>query len=152
MGSQDAPVEAITSEDRKLRAVDDELLAKVDRLLALTNKLDAMKGEYKRNIAGLEQSIDGLKKELLDYGKETQTGSISSRTATVEFTSRVSRKIDPKAFLTFLSLHNKTKTFYDFVDVPLTGAIKHFGEAVLESSGVLTSNVRDYAGVKVRPI
>ena len=137
------PAEALA--ERKLRVQDPELLRKADRLLSLKTQLSIRNRETK----ALETEISALQAELLAYGRENLLDRLSTGSTLVEFTPRVSRKIDPKTFLAFLQGHGRTKEFYNFVDVPLKRAISNFGEAVLESSGVLSSSSTPYAGLKV---
>lgn len=135
--------------NRKLRANDVEIEQKVERLLALQTKFSEEEKAFKSKTTKMKSEIDNLKKELLEYGEENKLENIVAQAATVTFSSRVSRRIDPKLFLAFLNAHGRAKSFYDYVDVPLTNAIKNFGEAVLESSGAMTSTVNQYAGLKV---
>lgn len=134
------------SAERKLRFSEDpELLSKADKLLSLKTQLAVRN----REIKALESEIGRLQSELLAYGKDNLLDRLTTGSTLVEFTPRVSRRINPKSFLSFLQSHGRTREFYDFVDVPLTRAIKNFGEAVLESSGVISSFSTPYAGLKV---
>lgn len=144
-----APEASAPPTERKLHVLEPALCAKADRLLSLKTSLAAKEQAFKQETEGLKAEISGLQRDLLAYGKESGLPMLSTDLAQVVFTSRTSRKINPESFLAFLRSHGRTKSFYDFVDVPLTNAIKAFGEAVLESSGVLMASVEEYAGVKV---
>jgi len=135
--------------DRKLRVMDTAIEAKIDRLLALKTQLSVREETFKRETKSIRAEIDDLQQTLLVYGRDNELERISTASTMLEYVPRVSRKIDPKGFLQFLKAHDRTNSFYEFIDVPITNAIKHFGEAVLESSGVLTATVKDYAGMKV---
>lgn len=131
--------------DRKLRVANDEVLKKADRLLELKQLLAQRKSENK----AIEDEIDILQGEIMDFGRENHLENLMSDTALVQFRPRVTRTIDPKEFLSFLHAHGKAKEFYNFCSVPITNAMKNFGEAVLASAGVLTCQSREYADLKV---
>ena len=137
--------EELKDSERKLRVQNDELLKKADRLLLLKEQLSQREKETKV----LKNEIAVIQSELLEYGKENNLESLTSNNAFVQFQSKVSRKIDPRLFLTFLADHGRAKDFYSYVDVPITNAIKNFGEAILESSGILMSTCHDYSVIKI---
>ena len=138
--------------ERKLRKDNKEIFDKVSRLFAMEKALAARKAEFKKDISKVEGIVNDLRADILSFCSTNEIDKLTGERFSVEVTDKVSRRIDPELFLKFLSAHNKTKNFYDFVTVPIGSASSHFGEAVLDAAGVIQSSVTKYSGLKIKEI
>jgi hypothetical protein len=128
---------------------DKDIREKIDTLYSLQRTMATKKAAYGREIAGLESRIRELSAEISAFAKRTEKSRIVGATAAVEFTPSVSRLINPSKFLLFLKKFGKSSEFWKFAKVPLGEAVRHYGEAVLESAGVLEVTSDKYGNMKV---
>ena len=136
--------------NRSLRIKNTEILEKIDRLSILSDRLSTKKAEFKKETDALSSEVDRLKQEILTYASDNKLSELKATSAIATFSSGVSRSVDAKKLLKFLSGLGRAQDFYSFVDVRIGDVTKHFGEVVLESAGVLTINVKKYSSIKVK--
>lgn len=135
---------------RALRIKNTEILDKIDRLSILSERLSAKKAELKKETDSLSSEVDRLKQEILTYASENKLSELRANSAVATFSSGISRSVDAKKLLKFLSGLGRAQDFYSFVDVRIGDVTKNFGEVVLESAGVLDVNVKQYSSIKVK--
>lgn len=139
-----------TETGRTLRIKNTEILDKIDRLSVLSERLSAKKAAFKKETDSLSSEVDRLKQEILTYASENKLSELRANSAVATFSSGISRSVDAKKLLKFLSGLGRAKDFYSFVDVRIGDVTKNFGEVVLESAGVLDVNVKQYSSIKVK--
>ena len=138
--------------DRVLHVDDDKrIAASVDRLYQAKNILKSKRDAYKLEAEELEASIKELTTEVKSWAEEHGKTKVLGNSAVVEFSSDISRSIDPAKFLLYLKSLGKAGEFWKFVKVGLGEATKYYGEAVLEGVGVLKIETSLYGNMKVRP-
>jgi hypothetical protein len=128
---------------------DKDIKEKIDTLYGLQQTMETKKAAYKKEIASLESRIKELSAEISGFAERKEKSRITGVSAIVEFTPSVSRVINPSKFLLFLKKFGKSSEFWKFAKVPLGEATKHYGEAVLESAGVLEVTSNKYGNMKV---
>jgi hypothetical protein len=150
-GSPAVPVSQVSlnpvSSERYLRIDEDDTLRdKVDHLYVLEQTFS----QKKKELDGMDSSIKELKKELREYARSTGKKKIFGKNSVAEFKPSISRGINGKEFLEFLKSLGKAQDFWSYAKIGIGAATKDYGEAVLESFGILTSEVDPFGNMKVR--
>lgn len=134
----------------KVVAITSSFRKSVDEYVKKQRELTMKKRSFDASIRHLEQQVADLKEELLGIAEAREVTQLEGDEYTVDVLSSTRREVDPKEFFRFLRDRANKEMFWKYVTVPVTQAVRDYGEAVLEREGVVMAKTKPYSRLQVR--